>query len=207
MTSPLSPTPPSTPTPNPTETSSDGQQTPPATPDPTAPANTAPDTYVFTPAEGAAYDPALIEQATPVFKELGLTQAAADKLVALWNNAAKSAADASLAAVKTMREGWVAEVKADLELGPKLDTIKADIGRAFDSMNDPKLVSEFKAAMDLTGAGDNPAFIRAFWKMSQRMIEGKPTSGGGPSPLGQNKTGTIPKPTLAAAMYPNLPAN
>jgi hypothetical protein len=167
----------------------------------------APDTYTFRAPDGTELDKSLTEAATPIFKELGLTQAAAGKLVDFYNAQMKSQADVGLKAVLALREKWVGEVKSDPELGSKLDTIKADIGRAFDTLGDPKLVDEFKSAMDLTGAGDNPAFIRAFWKLSQRVIEGKPVGGGGPSPHGQQPSGMAKKPSLASAMYPNLSTN
>jgi hypothetical protein len=53
--------------------------------------------------------------------------------------------------------------------------------------------------MDLTGAGDNPAFIKVFTKMAARMSEGKPVDAGKP-PGGA-------KPTPAQSMYPKLPSS
>jgi hypothetical protein len=61
--------------------------------------------------------------------------------------------------------------------------------------------------MDLTGAGDNPAFIKAFWKLSQHVVEGKPAPGGGPSPHGQVAVGQAQRPSIAQAMYPSLMRN
>ena len=174
--------------------------------DPAAPkpADGAPDTYTFKPPEGQTYDDAAIAAATPIFKELGLSQAAADKLVTFYNEQMKAVADTGTKAVMAMREKWVTEVKSDPEIGGKLDVVKADIARAYDVLGDTKLVQDFKSAMDLTGAGDNPAFIKAFWKLSQKIIEGKPAPGGGPSPHGQTAGGNSPRPTIAQAMYPNL---
>jgi hypothetical protein len=188
--------PPLTPTPTPSSQPND--------PAPKPSIAGAPDTYTFTPPAGTTFDDAAIAAATPIFRELNLSQASADKLVGFYNEQMKAAADTGSKAVLAMREKWVTEVKTDPELGGKLDTIKADIGRAFDALGDSKLVTEFKTAMDLTGAGDNPAFIKAFWKLSQKLIEGKSVIPGGPSPLGQSPGGKAERPSLASAMYPNL---
>ena len=195
-------TPPSTPSPSSTpDAPAASADVPPAT----VPATGAPESYDFKSAEGQPLaDRTIVDAATPIFRELNLTQPQAQKLVDFYNAQMKSQSDAGAKAVTAMREQWVSEVKADAELGPKLDTIKTDIGRAFDALGDTKLTNEFKSAMDLTGAGDHPAFIRAFWKLSQRLIEGKPVSGGGPTANGQSPSGQVRRPSLASAMYPNL---
>ena len=192
VTQPQDPAPTTTPTSNPND---------PAT---KSPADGAPDTYTFKPIEGSTLDDATIAAATPIFRELGLSQAAADKLVGFYNQQMKAVADTGSKAVLAMREKWVSEVHADPEIGGKLDVVKADIGRALNVLNDPKLTSDFRSAMDLTGAGDNPAFIKAFWKLSQHVVEGKPAPGGGPSEHGQSAGGVASRPTAAQAMYPNL---
>jgi len=58
--------------------------------------------------------------------------------------------------------------------------------------------------MDSTGAGDNPAFIKAFYKLAQRVTEGSYVQGRGPAEV------TAPggrRPSPAQAMYPNLPSS
>ena len=144
--------------------------------------------------------------ATPVFKELGLTQAQADKLVDLYNGLAKGKADIGLATIKAMGEKWEGEAKADPYIGPNLDKIKVDVGRALDQieLTRPGIKSRFANAMNMTMAGSNPAFIETFWELSKSIIEGKHVVGGGPSPHGQTDRGNAPRPTIAQAMYPNL---
>jgi hypothetical protein len=126
--------------------------------------------------------------------------------------ALQDAAVAPTTAVETMRRDWVAKVTADPELakatsGGKtgLEAVKYDIGRALTNL-DPALSAEFKSAMDLTGAGDHPAFVKAFWKLSQLITEGKHVAGTNPSPHGMVAPGTSARPTQAASLYPNLPA-
>lgn len=171
------------------------------------PAEGAPEKYEdFKLPEGIELKGEQLEQATKLFKDLNLPQAAAQSLVDYHTTQLKAAATAGTETMNTMRSDWQAAVKADPEIGSKLPVVKAEVSRALDSLNNPALVTEFKAAMDLTGVGDNPAFIKAFYKMAQMVNEGRPVSGKGPSPLGQSPSGTQPKPSAAQAMYPNLPS-
>ena len=161
----------------------------------------APQSYDFKAGEGGELDKAAIERVTPIFKELDLDNAQAQKLVDFYATLQKD----TLENVRTMREGWVKQINSDPEMGGKLETIKADLGRMYTQLP-PETVKEFKAAMDLTGAGDHPAFVKAFWKLSQMINEGKHVSGTSPSSAGQIKPGTPTKPSAAQSMYPNLPS-
>ena len=57
--------------------------------------------------------------------------------------------------------------------------------------------------MNVTGAGNHPAFVRAFWKLAQQVTEGGHVAGRGPSPEGQKAPGEMPR-TAASTLYPNL---
>ena len=57
--------------------------------------------------------------------------------------------------------------------------------------------------MNFTGAGDHPAFLKAFHKLAQLVGEGTHVRGGNPSPHGNPKS--QPK-SAAQIMYPNLPS-
>ena len=89
-------------------------------------------------------------------------------------------------------------------IGAGADAVKIGIGKTLAALGDAKLTADFKAAMDLTGAGDNPAFIKAMWKLSSFITEGKHVAGSGPSPHGQTPPGASGKPDAARALYPNL---
>ena len=172
----------------------------------------APEKYAdFKAPDGYTIDPKTIEAATPIFKELGLSQEAAQKLVTFHTEQLLAAAKGPQDAYTATRTEWQSKVQADPELkaatsGGKtgLDAVKLDIGRALNSIGDPTLVNEFKQAMDITGAGDHPAFVKAFWKLSQHLTEGTHVSGAGPSKHGQQAPDAKPK-SIANAMYPNLP--
>lgn len=168
-----------------------------------------PDVYQFTVPDGVTLDAKLIEEATPIFKELGLTTEQAQKLVNIQIARDQAMAKAGTDAYNTMRADWTTQLKADPDIGTKLDTVKATINRGYDAMiaSDPKdaaLVKDFKAAMDLTGAGDHPAVIKLLNKVMDRFTEGSHVTGNGPSPHGQEKPGAKPA-SVANALYPNLP--
>jgi hypothetical protein len=197
-----------TPVTQPTDQTQTSSPEPKADAKPDAPAT--PDTYTFKPAmEGAEPDKDLVSAATPVFKELGLTQAQADKLVDLYNGMAKKQSDIGLATIKAMGEKWESELKADPYLGPNLSKISEDVGRAKDLIEQarPGFKTRFANAMNMTMAGSNPAMVEGFWEMAKMVIEGKHVQAGGPSPQGQSATGQSQRPSIAQAMYPNLTRN
>lgn len=165
----------------------------------------APDKYeAFVAPEGYVLNDAAIAEAQPIFKELGLSQGQAQRLVDYYAKVSLEAAKAPMKAYEDYRAAEQAKVKADPTIGPRLAEVKVGIGRALDSLGDAALVTEFKAAMDLTGAGDNHAFVKVFDKFAKMVNEGKHVNGSNPSPLGQVAPGKNTKPSVAEAMYPNL---
>lgn len=172
--------------------------------------STVPEKYEFTPPkewEGKDWqlDSEVIDRATPMFKELGLSNDQAQKLVEFYAQESQKDFEATMKLARDQNEEWQKQVKADPEIGGKLDQVKTTISKAIDGLGDPKLAKDFREAMDFTGAGNNPAFIRAFWKLAQKVTEGSAVSGGGPSEKGQQAPGQQPK-SMAKAMYPNLPS-
>ena len=164
----------------------------------------APETYSpFTVPQGWEMDAAELSTISGMFKGMNLSQGQAQQLVDYYVNKTTESANQPFQLWQETQEKWVKEVKSDPVIGPMLNEVKTTISRAIDGLNDPKLASEFRAAMDYTGAGNNPAFIRAFYKLAQAVTEGGHVSGSGPSPASQRPSGQMP--TAAKAMYPNLP--
>lgn len=165
----------------------------------------APEKYEdFKAPEGFEIDKATLDKATPMFKEMGLSQEHAQKLVDLYAEISKDAAEAPYKAWEELNKSWQDQVKADPEIGPKLDAeVKPTIAKALATLP-PQTVSEFKAAMDLTGAGNHPAFIKAFYSLAKMVTEGGHVSGKGPSEHGQNEKGHSERPNAANAMWPKL---
>lgn len=166
-----------------------------------------PETYAdFKVPDGFTLNKEAVEAALPVFKELGLTQEQAQKLVDVQTKREAELAKSGQGDYVAMRQGWRDEVLADTSLsagGKVKPEVLQTIGRAIDGINNPKLAAEFRQVMDTTGVGDNPAFVRAFFAMAQQLTEGRPTTGKGPSELGQKAPDSKPQ-SIAAAMYPNL---
>lgn len=196
---------PATLTPDPKKTES-------STPDPTKtalnndtkPIEGAPEKYTdFKLPQGLTLEPKVLEEATTVFKGLNLSQDQAQSLVDFHAKQLQSATEAPFKAVTDLKQVWEGSLKStygkDIEPGGKVIT---SISRMIDSLP-PVMASGFREAMDLTLAGSNPAFVAAFYELSQRLSEGKSVKGNGPSPGGQKSPDAAPK-SVAQAMYPHL---
>jgi hypothetical protein len=164
----------------------------------------APEKYEpFAVPEGFELDEAVSKEAGDLFKGLGLSQDSAQKLVDFYSAKTQESAEAPFKLWRDTQERWVSEVKADPEIGGKLDQVKTTISKAIDGLGDSKLANDFRIAMDYTGAGNNPAFIRAFYRLAQKLVEPTHVSGNAPSKFGQRQPG-VPE-SAAKALYPNLP--
>lgn len=159
--------------------------------------------------EGFELSADLKAKVDPVFKELGLSQENAQKLVDTYSELTKEASQAPLKAWADTVKAWGEESANHPDLRGKLGPgkeINVTIGKALDSIGDATLASEFRQLMDLTGAGNHPAFIRVIHALAARVTEGTHVTGNGPSPAGQSKPG-MPPPSAAAAMWPTLPSS
>jgi hypothetical protein len=159
--------------------------------------------------EGKQLDAGLVEEASPIFKELNLSQDQAQKLVDFYAKHQGNAYEANAKAFKEMTTSWRDSMKTDADLsklvgkdgnfGPDSKLVNT-VNRALDGLQNPKLVADFKDAMNLTGAGDNPAFAKILYALAEQVTEGTSYAVGGPT-----KAATA-RPTAAAAIYPNLPS-
>lgn len=186
-------------------------ETKPAEGDKKSDAKGAPDKYEFKAPAGRELDAKAIEAVTPVFKELGLTQDQAQKLIDFQAARDSAANDANMKLVETTRTEWRDKVIKDPALGNGTDNlrpeVKANISRAIDAVGDAKAQEAFKEALDLTGAGDNPTIIAAMNTLGKLLSEGTAVRGGGPANTGQTAPGTAAKPSPAQALYPKLPTS
>ena len=175
---------------------------PPADPD--APAG-APEKYEdFTLPEGFEMPAELRTEAETLLKELNLPQDKAQKAVDFFTAKMKASADASATAFADLKAGWRKDAVADTSIGTGTQIkpeVLQSVGRAIDNLG-PELSKGFREAMNLTGVGDNPAFIKAFYAMASKVTEGRPTAAHSPAPVAAPGAG---RTSLAAAIYPNLP--
>lgn len=164
-----------------------------------------PEKYEFKLPEGMELQEESAKQVDEMFREVGLTQEQGQKFVDFYIEKLNEAIEAPSKFYADMRKGWVNELKADKDIGGKLPEVKVGIGRMLNSLGDKALVKSFNEAMDLTGAGDHPAFVKLFNKIAERLTEGGHVRSGNPNP-GANPTGR-PSAPGPAAMYPNLPSS
>ncbi len=165
----------------------------------------APETYAdFKLPDGFKLSDEQKTEATGMFKSWNLSQDQAQQAIDYYTKRSAELANAPYNAYLETRKGWRDEIASDPVIGPKSAAVKAEIGRAINSLGDPKMIADFRQALDITGIGDHPAFVRAFYAFSQRVNEGSPVSGRGPSPHGQTQAPGADKPSAAQAMYPNL---
>lgn len=164
----------------------------------------APEKYeAWTAPEGFEIPEATSTEINALFKELNLSQESGQRLIDFYAKQSLDAAEGPVKLWEQTQERWVNEVKADKEIGGKLNEVRTTIARAIDGLGDSALASEFRKAMDYTGAGNNPAFIKAFYRLAQRLTEGQHVSGNGPSTEGQQQPGTG-RPSAAKSLFPNL---
>lgn len=155
--------------------------------------------------EGHTLDEAVATEFTTLAKDMNLSQSQAQSLVDFYVAKTQEAFSAPFDTYKRMQEEWVEQVKSHPEIRGKLDQVKSTIAGALDGLGDAALATDFRRAMDLTGAGNHPAFVRVLYKLAQAVTEGSGVKGTGPSPHGQNQ-GQAARPSIANALYPNLPS-
>lgn len=135
-----------------------------------------PEKYELVASEGQPeLDPAALELATPVFQELGLTNEQAQKLIPVAEQFAASITESLnrqvLESVAEERAKWLAEAKADEEIGGnKWETSLVTAAKALDGLGFPK-GSPLRNLLDDSGLGNHPEMIRAFVKVGRAISE------------------------------------
>ena len=119
-----------------------------------------PEAYTLEAPEGFTIAPESIELVTPVFKELGLTNDQANKLMPVAAQFAEQVQRQMLNAHVATTAEWGRQALADPELGNgSVETFQANMGiasKALDDLAGP----EFRQFLDETGLGNHPAMIR-----------------------------------------------
>ena len=153
----------------------------------------APESYEdFTLPEGVELDQQLMDQFTPLAKELNLTQEQAQKLVDLQTQSLVQEQEARVKEWETQVETWQKEAKDDKEIGGK--DFKENLGlakKALDQFGN----DELKSFMDYSGAGNNPEVIRFFVKLGKALNEGAIHKGGRAAQTSEDR---------ASILYPSM---
>ena len=130
--------------------------------------------------EGAAVDGESLKVASALFADSGLSQEQAQKFIDLAVSREKAQAEAGLRAFVDLQNKWVSEIKADPDVGgQRLQATIASATRAIDRLAIPGL----REALDLTGAGNNPAIVKAFARIGQMISEDRFRPGNGAPPV------------------------
>lgn len=147
------------------------------------------DPAALKPPEGFELDPKLVEKFTPLAEKYGLSNEAAQDLIALHSEALKEVASKPYQTYTELQSQWKDQIAADKELG-SVD-VPAVVARALDTYGDKAT----REAFDFTGTGNNPAIVRFVYRMAKALGEGG-IVGGNPA-VGQKGIG-------ANALYPHL---
>lgn len=172
------------------------QEPAPATPpasepeaEPSAPA--VPEKYEFTAPEGYQLDAAATEKWSGVFKDLGLTQEQAQKLVDMDAERTASGAKAAQEAHARQIGEWVESIKQDKELGgAKFEENISIAQKAMADFGTPAL----RQMLEDSGLGSHPEVVRFFHAVGKELVEGK---------LHRSTTEQPQERSLAERMYPN----
>ena len=160
----------------------------------------------FTLPDGIAKDSPLLSTFSEAAAKLGIPQAQAQALVTAVGEriaadakaGAQAQAAAQMDAWKATNEAWQAEIRADPQIGgSKFEAMKHTVAKLFDDYVGKIDSPERKAlneALLHTGAGNNPAIVRAFAKIAAAHTEGGFVAG---SP-GRGVA------DIAALMYPSM---
>jgi hypothetical protein len=165
----------------------------------------APEKYEdFKTPEGFTIPPEIATEISTVFKEVNISQADGQKLIDLYAKHTQEALQAPADFYADKQEEWRNTINADPEIGgSKLNGVRVSIAKLIDSLGDSALADGFREAMDYTGAGNHPAVVKWLSRIAQKLTEGGPVRGAGPSLDGMRRPGEG-RPTAAQAIYPHL---
>lgn len=148
-----------------------------------------PDKYELTAGEGFEIDATVLEEATPIFKELGLGQEQAQQLVPLGEKLISQYEAAKADEFAAIRAEWAREVKEDAEIGKgNFAETQRLCGKALDVFTGPQFVmgedgkpllnedgkpvpSEFRQFLNETGIGNHPVFVKVFREIGSAISE------------------------------------
>ena len=138
-----------------------------------------PETYEdFTLPEGMELDKVAMEAAIPVFKELGLTQEQAQKLVGLQTAQLTAAAEAQEAAWTKQNDDWRDASKADPEFGgANLQENLSHVSRFMDGFGSDVI----RTMLEETGLGNRVEMLQMFASVGKAMGEDTIKTGGAPN--------------------------
>lgn len=142
----------------------------------------------FTVPEGMELNSALLEQAVPVFQELGLTQEQAQKLIDIQAAEVQAAGERQVDTFNQLLQDWLAESKADKEIGgDKFEQTVKVAQNAISKFGTPEL----KQLLDQHGVGNHPEMIRFMARVGATLKEDNPGGEGNNSQPPQDRVSIL----------------
>ena len=153
---------------------------------------TPPDTYAdFVLPEGVTLNEALLAEASPLFKELGLNQEQAQKLVDFQAKQVQAGSKSQVDAFNQLMNDWQTKSKNDKEFGG--DKFKENVAVARSAISKFG-TPELKQLLEEHGVGNHPEVIRFMVKVGKLTAEDVPGSNNAPVSKAQDRV---------SLLYPN----
>lgn len=155
----------------------------------------APETYAdFALPEGVQMNDAVLTEAAPLFKEMGLNQEQAQKFVDLFASEVQAGEDRQVEAFNQLMTDWREKSANDQEFGGDKFEESVGIARsAIDKFGTPEL----KQLLEDHGVGNHPEVIRFMVKVGRLTNEDVPGSSGSPTSKAEDRV-SILYPTKTA---------
>ena len=137
-----------------------------------------PETYEFEMPEGVEADQALIEAATPIFKELNLTQEQANKLTQVLAQRELDRANDAQQAYGEQLENWNQELMKDQDFGG--DNFEKNSAQVRDFLHKTMpdgIKDNLVSMLETTGVGSHPDLVKYIHHLSKLMPVGEDVPG------------------------------
>lgn len=154
-----------------------------------AKAKEVPEKYEFKLPEGVVVDQPLVDKLSPVFKEMKISQADAQKLADVWTQHQKEAVEAQAKSFQQyLKESKDETIKA---LGPEYKAQLAFVAK----IRDRFLSAETQEMLEATGLSNNKSIILDLIKLGQLVSEDKLIDGKKETPVGSKSASEILYPS------------
>jgi len=150
---------------------------------------TAPENYAdFAMPEGVTLDAALLAEATPLFKEMGLNQEQAQKLIDFEAKRVQASSQSQVDTFNQLMNDWQTKSKNDKEFGG--DKFEESVGiarQAVDKFGTPEL----KQLLEEHGVGNHPEIIRFMVNVGKLTAEDVPGNSSAPVAKAQDRVSLL----------------
>lgn len=154
--------------------------------------DTVPETYAdFDLPEGMSLDETALSEATPLFKELGLTQEQSQKVIDLYSKQIQAGSQNQVDTFNQLMDDWRTQSQNDKEFGgDKFDENIKIAQNAIGKYGTPEL----KQLLEEHGVGNHPEVVRFMVRVGRTLKEDVPGDAGG---------NTSPAADRVSILYPN----